>query len=501
MEKMIVKLFQRDFSNPAVQRLRLGVERLTWSVMGGPAEAVITATVNRQEEGKLAALAVDALRCPVEVLNTAGEIVWWGYIQRVEAQANGFQLAFDLDDLANRVCVQYWQPEPQLEWNGVRTFTAWADDLQSQQLYGVKERIFTLGPLGEPEANQARDGLLLQHSQLRPHIAGKPGTATRIQMRFICRGWWDTLRWKIARFNDGYEGFVKPAQGSQNLGRSAAADARVAQSFKTGYGGWLCGEAVVNIRSVGTNTDPVNCELCADAGGVPGAVLASAAVPAALIANLRWWVKFIFNPRVAMTANTPYWLVFSRTGALNTTNYYQLSADSTNCYANGKLMTWNGSAWVDVTFGTSDVNFYTTGYTSRLARLGELTSADRGGQFLTGLRVGAAITGDTLLRREGILDCQTELLDLLSSGDASGTPLYARVEPDRRLVIDSQPVGDDWRFTLDSAGLLRVRSGRQAWCPDQPAGQRVRLQTGWLDAAPMIERVEWAPKRGLLITW
>ena len=87
----------------------------------------------------------------------------------------------------------------------------------------------------------------------------------------------------------------------------------------------------------------------------------------------------------------------------------------------------------------SDINFYTTGFVSRLSRMQELAAVERGGQFLTGLLVKSTVGGDTLLRREGIRDCQSELADLLAQGDSSGNRLLATVEADRRLVVYSQP--------------------------------------------------------------
>jgi len=501
MERMQVRLLQRDFSPTAEPIWRLEVERLIWSAVGGPAEAVITGRVAQNDESYLAQIAMDGLRRPVEVTNQAGEKVWWGFIQRVEVWVNGWCLAYDLADVTNRVCVQYSQPEPQLEWTGMRTFTGWADDPASQQAFGVRERIFTYGSISAGEAEQARDSILASRCQPHGHVTSQPDFRKAAQVRLICRGWWETLQWRIARFNDGYSGFVKPGLSTQSFGRNATTDARVAQSFSTGYGGWKCGEAVVNIRATGSVTDQVVCEICADNGGMPGNVLGSAAVNASLIANVRWWVKFIFDPKVSINANTPYWLIFSRSGALNSTNYYLLYTDPGNCYPQGKLMTWNGSTWLDVSSGTTDINFYTAGYTTRLARLAELAGSDLGGQFLTGFQADAVITGDTLLRRDGIWDCQKEFLNLLERGDVNGAPLAVRVDEDRRLVVVSQPDEADWRFTVDAGGILRTRSGRLAWCPDNPAGQRVLLATSWLETTPLIETAQWTPREGLVVTW
>ena len=502
MEKMSVRLAQRDFSIGLQPALDLQVERLTWKALGGPHEAVLTGTVPDSGWAAFSTQwALGLLRRPVTVTNQAGEHAWWGYVHRVEVDQAGLRLVYNLDELANRVCVLYWQQEPQLEWSGERSFTPWVDDLESQKIYGVKERIFQLRSMDAAEALQARDALLAQYSRPQPHLTGSRSTGLKSRVRLECRGWWETLTWKIARFDDGYEGFVKPASLTQNLGRSASLDARIAQSFSTAYGSWMCGEAVVNIRAVGLVTDQVVCELCADANGIPGVVLTSATVDASLVSGSRWWVKFLFDPRVEIQANTPYWLVFSRSGALSTANFYQLYMDNSNSYPNGKLTTWNGTTWIDSAGGLGDVNFYTTGYTTRFARLEELAAQENGGQFLTDLLVLSVISGETLLKREGILDCRAELEGLLEQGSDSASRLLAQIEADRRLVIYDQPAEDAWRYMLDGSGALRTRSGRAAWSHDPLAGQHVWLANHWLDAQPLIQVVAWTPERGLTVTW
>lgn len=501
MEVMKIQMRNRDFSPCAPTRIDLQVEKLAWKAQGGPSAAWISGETQDTGWGIQAAQwAQDILRRPVDILTRTGEKAWWGYIKRVEVQHAGFSLGVDLGELANRVCVEYWQREAQLEWTGLKTFTPWVDDLDSQRLYGVKERIFRLGSMDELEALQARDTLLVQHSLPRPHLNSLPRHNAGVKVRLECRGWWDTLIWKTAHFNDGYEGYVRPAQIAQFLGRSSSSDAKIGQSFKTAYGGWRLGEAVVNLRAIGLNTDGVRCELCGDANGAPGSTLGSAEVSAAVIGGARWWARFVFSPRVQINADTVYWLVFSRTGALNTSNNYQLYLDNTNGYPNGRLMFWNGTSWQDSSAGLADINFYVVGYVSRLERLKEMTGAGMGGQFLSGVQVNTAVNGDTLLWREGILNCGEELVTLLEAG-GDGSHLLARVDADRRLVVSEVPGEGGWLFSINDAGQLRTRSGRLAVSGDQPAGQRLLLANGWDELSVIIEEMEWTPEGGLAVKW
>ena len=145
MEQMQVQMYRRDFSEEFSSSPMLQVERLTWSALGGPAEAVLTGSLPGKDWAvRSAEWAQESLGRPVLVANQTGEASWWGYVHRVELQQDALGLVYDLGEMANRVCVEYWQPEPQLEWTGAHTFTAWADNSQSQAIYGVKERIFTL---------------------------------------------------------------------------------------------------------------------------------------------------------------------------------------------------------------------------------------------------------------------------------------------------------------------------------------------------------------------
>ena len=201
MEQMQVRLYRRDFSEVIQSAPALQVERLTWSVMGGPAEAVLTGSMPGKDwAARSAEWALESVGKPVMVTNQTGEAAWWGYVQRVEIQQDALQLVYDLAELANRVCVEYWQPEPQLEWTGSHTFTAWADDLESQRIYGVKERIVTLRSMDESEALQARDALLAQVSRPQPQVSQVAAGQRLPQIRLVCRGWWETSQVALRPF-------------------------------------------------------------------------------------------------------------------------------------------------------------------------------------------------------------------------------------------------------------------------------------------------------------
>lgn len=123
-----------------------------------------------------------------------------------------------------------------------------------------------------------------------------------------------------------------------------------------------------------------------------------------------------------------------------------------------------------------------------------------GGQFLSGVQVNTGVSGDTMLWREGILNCGEEVVNLLESG-TDGSQLSARVDSSRRLVVSEMPGEGEWLFSINGAGQLRARSGRMAVSSDQPAGQRLLLANGWEEHSVIIEELEWTREAGLQVKW
>lgn len=132
MENLSVHIGGNGLSEMRQDWITMNVERLTWQAQGGPERAIISGLVTASDwAARAVEWAETILLSPLEVRGETGEACWWGYVRRVEVQDGGLCLALDLATLANRVCVEYWRREPQLEWTGVKTFTPWADDPDS----------------------------------------------------------------------------------------------------------------------------------------------------------------------------------------------------------------------------------------------------------------------------------------------------------------------------------------------------------------------------------
>jgi len=145
-----------------------------------------------------------------------------------------------------------------------------------------------------------------------------------------------------------------------------------AQSFITNYDGqietvkFLCDTTF----QVGSNSDGLNVAIQGDNSGVPdGTDIESVNVPHASLGNsILVTVDFSSTP-VSTTGKTLYWVVISRQGSLDNSNYYRIAADNTEPYANGDNYYWDGDSWE--TFAAYDLAtiIYNTTITESVRRI------------------------------------------------------------------------------------------------------------------------------------
>lgn len=191
MTDLQVRLLTRDgvgFSMPPLQLLPASY---SFHAIGGPEQAHIAV------HGSLTTLweAMEWLRCPVEILDARGEVVWWGYVAAVEISVGAVQVGVSLDEMANKVAVAYGSIAPGSAAAGTRNTTDWASDADSVAEYGTKELLVT-DPRGYTQtAENLRDRILAETRYPVPTVrVGQPGGEP--SARLICRGWWRTLDWR-----------------------------------------------------------------------------------------------------------------------------------------------------------------------------------------------------------------------------------------------------------------------------------------------------------------
>lgn len=502
---LTVTFEKRDFSGPALaQGVRLEVERLSWRAVGGPWAGRLRAEAGAAL-GRLWDL-TGLLRCGVKIHGAAG-VVWWGYLSAVEIHQGARVARVGLDGMWNRVMVRYRDFSP-LESAGVQSQTPPVTNADSVKLYGEKARVFAAGQSAPGEAAALAAAMLARYSKPAMTLSASRGGESSALPSALpyalleLRGWWETLDWQFYADGRGLVWDASPGV-SQNLG-DAAANTKAAHGFTTS-GIWQASEAWVKLRREMNPADSVRLDLCAEAAGIPGAALASAVVAGSQVADSPDWVRFAFAAPVALTVGT-YWLVLSRTGALDGALHYGVSVDQGNNQAGGgPVLLWNGSAWV-ARVPAADMNHYVIGVEETAEQARRVLAASACGQFLRGARVEQPSGVLGRVYHDGGERGRALVESLLRRGTAAGARLLARVEPDRTARIFAQPEPGAAALQIDQFGHIVHAAGAPLLEAGGAAGQWARLgdlstAAGLLgySGAVFIESCAWTKESGLVL--
>ena len=466
----------------ALPGLRAAVRRLEWDLQGGPARAefITQGEANAELAGRL-------LGCGACVFDERGRPAWWGFVAEVEQGG----VLTSLEGLANRVTALYRDETPAVEIESPQRQTAWLDDLESQAAWGVRERMLRLGQARESEALAAAQAALARGAQPARRLLAQrqpPG-----QMLLRLRGWWSTLGWKFWSEPRGLE--ACPGGGAlQNLGDSTLRT-KLRQQFRVRSAqGWTAREVWLKAGRYGQPADTLLVDLHADQGGLPGALLAGGSIAPSGLNGDTGWTRAVLNAPVALTGNSLYVLVVSRSGGINSGGYYRLAVDESRP-VDGSMGVWNGSLWTTRT-PDADLPFVLTGEVETTRALADLLAPATAGQFLGGavVRDASGVWGRQY--RDGRADGLEEASALLAMGCASGSRLSAQVCPDRRVEIravpDAPPPAPE--LWIGRQGELLERDGSPALAGSPAVGRWARaLAADPLDV--LLESALWQAGR------
>lgn len=460
------------------------VNACDWRAIGGAHTATLRgnydwlpdyAQFGTQGLARLAGL----LRYAVELRDDADLPAWWGFVSGVEFHKGGLRVRLSLDGMANRVRVAFVEAAPGRAGGGAEQFTAWLEDAQSQQIYGIKEACERLGAVSSAQA-QAVCAARLQERKFPPgEVQTCPPTARTPQaerpaVTLRCRGWWHTLSWRTYACPAGREDHTASGLGVQPIGDTAA-NTCAAQSLRPDFGGWAATEAWLLVRRVGSPADNLVIELCADAGGAPGAALAGSALAGgSLPANYKW-LRAALSPAVVVSAGTTCWLSVRRSGGLDALNTYRLQVDEGLGYPRGALRLFNGATWGGRT-PDADLNFRLAGEmeTSRQIRL----AVAAGGQFLSGAVVPeSGVFANPY--RQGLRTALDEITDWLAGGDGARRWL-AEVDASRMLRVQPLPDAAELDVRLGEDGALCNRHGLPLPLHERQVGRWARVDVPWV---------------------
>mgnify|MGYP001559044191 CR=1 FL=1 len=162
----------------------------SWHGIGGPEAANITVWGNPNAVWE----AVEWLRCPVEITDERGTLVWYGYVAEVEIRVGAITVGVSLDDMANKIAVAYSYIPAASTTPGERKTTAYSSDTDSTAEYGTKELLASLSGASDAQATGKRDTLLAAKKYPVPTVQMIGENSLSASLK--CRGWWDTLRWR-----------------------------------------------------------------------------------------------------------------------------------------------------------------------------------------------------------------------------------------------------------------------------------------------------------------
>ncbi len=291
----------------------------------------------------------------------------------------------------------------------------------------------------------------------------------------------------------------------------AALGSRLAQSFTLAEQyDWALDQVVIQVRRVGAPADNLQVSLCANAGGSPGAVLATATLSGLAPAETMAPLQFTFATPYTLLYGTTYWLVVERTGAAHHAHFYVLGVDEGLGDGAGSLKMWTGAAWT-ARSPDADMPYELWGREETSAQVRAMVLA--AGDELAGVLVEAESGVYSHQYRDGEQRARDEIEELLAVGDANGRRLLATVLPERVVRLYAEPDASSLDLMLRADGTLRPPLAGGTVTPavgwDEgvlPAGRWV--QPAGLPAAPgaaaglervFVERAEYAPGQGYTV--
>jgi hypothetical protein len=477
--------YTRDFQLNHFQAPWLRVESARWSMVGGPEVARLSGVCGPAKfdgifDGDLGsspgpigwglqrldlAGAMTLLRCGVELVDESGQAAWWGYVSGVEYHKGSLGVVADLEKMNNRVKVSYTSLNINTpSGGGIVKYGTWGDELTSQGIYGVKEKIINLLAVSDALAT-IKTNLEIAENGYPEAIPIFKTQVGKPDLFLTLRGWWNTAGW---RYYSRADGLIQDVEESafQIVG-SVVGNQYALQSFTVPVSNWRVECVWLKAATLGTPGDNLRVDILSDVGGYPGASLANVQIAGSTILHSYGWKCFVFSSPPTLAAGT-YWIVVQRSGSFDAANAYMLKVDENQSYTGG-VMWVNGS----LRSPAADMVFQVLGGTTTTEQIGAMAGAGAGGQFLNGVRV--EITHDiyTNQYRYGTRTALEEMNYLLAAGGLDGKRLLAEVTQDRYLRVYVQPAASDAELYVYWAGLLADRVGVLApvWTPAQADGR------------------------------
>ena len=406
----------------------------------------------------------------VRVYDPLGRLAWWGYLEQVSQANEELRRTVGMGGVANRVAVRFRdlggaEPDEVSQ-------TTWVEDLESQSVYGIKEAVYQVGYTFRSNAELTAAMRLKEQAwpvvKIGSHVPGIMDTPGACLLE--CRGWMQTLSWRVWPGLHAVVANSPAQQGIQPVG-NALVNQRVAQSFRV-KDSLQFNDLAIRARKQGNPTDSLRFSLQTDLNGKPSGVELSAqsVTPGVLSGESYGWVGVKLSIPVSLQVGVPYWLILDRSGAIDSGNYYLLGLDENQGYKDGTLLIYDQSnaTWKSRLPG-ADLLFRLTGVLEQVEQMRQVV--DHGGQFLK-LFV-AEIGGSQLLPPlcEDGQDCFQVFRTLMRYGNTALEPLCAGIDSNRNVNVWKRPDAASATLGLSSEGRLQTRFGQPLEAAWQAVGQ------------------------------
>jgi hypothetical protein len=469
MGDLSATIYERDFTGTHHPSLTYRVERYSRAAIGGCKAATIIVTGPERDVFDC----IRWLRRAVAIDHTRLGRVWWGYVADIDVELRNKTVSTSIDWLYNRIKVVYSN-------DGESAETAWGQDAVSVATYGAKENVLSIDETTATGALAERDRALAMTKAPQPRLALRgsglgDGTARAV---LRCRGWYSTLVWQRLDLDFGTEKYDDEPDPPywQVFGYKDAPGVNyvtyVAQSIQLlDTVSWNVETLEIVAAKAGSPEDII-VDLCANAAGVPGAILDTCTFAAADFPAYPsfGWAKATWTNKYEVQPGVIYHLRAKKNGANDFDNNYRLRGNHKLGYPRGSAQDNYNGTWRPVSGGGTgnfDVNFRLVG-TWPSTRTVDYMLATIAPQFITGADVTGTAGATGIPTRSGNTTIAAELETLLKQGTSDSRRFLISIDAQRLAHVYPEPLKTEIAYYVGySNELLDAGQQRLDWalCP------------------------------------